>query len=71
MRASPTTAVACYSFPYGVERNYRGVALTFTFNGHLLIAAEVETDDHGLDFGVLKLLADGSADPSFGNVGSG
>ncbi len=60
-----------YSFPYGAERNYRGVALAFTFNGHLLIAAEVETDDHGLDFGVLKLLADGNADPSFGNVGLG
>lgn len=60
-----------YAFPYGVERNYRGVALAFTYNGHLLIAAEVETDDHGLDFGVIKLLADGSADPAFGNVGAG
>lgn len=58
-----------YDFPYGDERNYRGIALTFTYNDRLLIAAEIETDDHGLDFGVLKLLEDGSPDPLFGNTG--
>lgn len=58
-------------FDFGTDdrNDYRGRAVVIDHNGRVLVAAEVWTPDHGIDFGVLALLPDGTPDPDFGNYG--
>lgn len=58
-------------FDFGTEdiNDYRGQALVIDHQQRIAVAAEVWTPDHGIDFGVLVLLSDGSPDPAFGNYG--
>lgn len=60
-----------YDFPYGETRDYLGRAVVIDHNDRILVGATVRTELHGLDFGALRLLEDGTPDLTFGNVDVG
>lgn len=60
-----------FDFPYGETRDYFGRAVVVDYQDRILAGATIRTDQNGLDFGALRLLADGSPDVSFGNVDIG